>query len=88
MNCWRETSTRFHKDLKQAMISRKGETLRTSQVRKIVESYPILAKDAQFIYPSDHCINHTNEGACYCALTEEAIFEKIRHGVYRVRSIA
>lgn len=85
---FRETSARFHDDLKQAMLGYSGETLRTSQIKSIVMSSPDMTEHAQWIYPSDHCINHWNEGACYCALTDEAIFEKIRHGIYRVRKIA
>ncbi len=88
MSGWRDTTTRFHGDLKQTMTRHSGETLRTSQIKKIIEGNRNLAEYAQFVFPSDHCINHTNEGACYCALTEEAIFEKIRHGIYRVRNIA
>jgi len=85
---FRETSARFHDGLKQAMASRSGETLRTSQIKRIVEGVLNLAEHAQWIHPSDHCINHMNEGACYCALTDEAIFEQIRHGIYRVRNMA
>ena len=86
--CFREKSTRFHDGLKQAMASRSGETLRTSQIRRIVESVPNLVDHADWVYPSDHCINHTNKGACRCALSEEAIFEKIGYGKYRVRNTA
>lgn len=85
MNNWRKTASRFHANLYQLMRRYSGETLKTSQIKKIIEDSAGFTKDAQFIYPSDHCTNHTNEGACYCALTENAIFEKIRHGVYRVR---
>ena len=85
---FRETSAKFHDGLKQAMASRSGETLRTSQIKKMVENVPNLAEHAQWIYPSDHCINHKNEGACYCAGTDKAIFEQIRHGIYRVRNMA
>ena len=88
MNGWRETSTKHHNDLKRAVMRHSGEILKTSQIKKIIEGDPSLAANAQFVYPSDHCINHTNEGACYCAMTEEAIFEKVRRGFYRVRNFA
>jgi|GEM_PF-320733 len=88
MNTWRETITKYHNNLKNAVMRHSGEVLKTSQIKKIIEGDPSLAKDAQFVFPSDHCINHTNKGACYCAMTEEAIFEKVRHGMYRVRNIA
>jgi hypothetical protein len=83
-----ETSRRFHDALWQAMAGHGGETLRTSQIKTIVESFPILTEHVQWIYPSDHCINHTNKGACYCALTYDTIFDQIGHGVYRVRNMA
>ncbi|MBN1364562.1 MAG: hypothetical protein JW976_07145 [Syntrophaceae bacterium] len=85
MSGWREKAAKYHNDLKQTMIRYRGKILQTSHIREIIEQHPVLAKDSQFVYPSDHCINHTNKGACYCALTEEAIFEQIRHGIYRVR---
>jgi hypothetical protein len=88
MNTWRETMTKYHNNLKHAVMHHSGEVLKTSQIKKIIEGDPSLAADAQFVFPSDHCINHTNKGACYCAMTEEAIFEKIRHGMYRVRNLA
>ena len=88
MNTWRETMTKYHNNLKNAVMRHSGEVLKTSQIKKIIEGDPSLAADAQFVFPSDHCIDHTNKGACYCAMTEEAIFEKVKHGVYRVRNIA
>lgn len=33
-------------------------------------AFPALAKDTQWIILSDHCINHTNKGACKCTKTE------------------
>lgn len=44
-----------------------------------------MGKDHQFVYPSDHRINLTNEGACDCAMTDRALFERIRRGEFRVR---
>ena len=83
-NGFSQMARRFHIGLLQIVQSRKGEILTTAQIRKIVDGDPGLAGYASWIYPSDHCINHTNKGACDCALTAEAIFEKISRGNYRV----
>jgi hypothetical protein len=85
MSDWRDVSVQFHDELKKAMARHSGQALKTSQIKRIVEGTPSLAEDAQFLYPSDHCINHTNKGACYCAETEKAIFEKVKRGLYCVR---
>ena len=85
---WSETAKRFHVALRQAMMSHSGKTLKTSEIKTIVQGIPTIAEHAELIYPSDHCINHTNKGACNCSMTEHAIFERIRHGIYRVRNIA
>lgn len=81
------TTTKFHDGLRQAMAIHSGETLRTSQLKKIVEGVPKLVENSQWIFPSDHCVNHTNKGACNCALGDDAIFEKIAFGIYRVRPL-
>jgi len=88
INGWRVTSARFHDGLKQAMSRYRNSELTTAEIRKIVEHTPGLADHAQFIYPSDHCINHTNKGACWCALTDKAIFKRIRRGVFFIRNMA
>ena len=88
MNGWTKTVSKFHNDLKLAMEPYQGRQLRTNEIAKIVLETPILAHDAQFIFPSDHCINHKNKGACVCALYGEGepIFELIRRGLYLVRN--
>ncbi len=74
---------KYHKELKQLMIKYKGETLKTGDIKKkFKQEYPKL--DASFMQPSDHCSNRINKGACDCANTENAIFECIRDGYYRV----
>lgn len=88
MNGWKKTSAKFHDDLKQAMKAYRGRELKTSEINDIIKNNQTLSSNAQFIQPPDHCSNHTNKGACYCAMTEQAIFKKIRHGVYLVRNMA
>jgi len=72
-------------DLERAIAGYRGRLLRASEVADIVGSISGIGKDAQFVYPSDHCVNHTNEGACDCAMTGRVLFERVRRGVYRVR---
>jgi hypothetical protein len=85
---WTATATRLHDDLKQAMKPYQGRELTTSKIADIVKSIPRLAHNAQFIQPSDHCSNHTNNGPCTCALTDRAIFDRLRRGLYYVRNVA
>ncbi|MDQ5909957.1 MAG: hypothetical protein QG599_2052 [Pseudomonadota bacterium] len=87
MNGWTKTVSRFHNDLKVAMEPYQGRQLRTHEIAKITFNTPNLTHDSQFIYPSDHCINHTNKGSCFCVLHGEGepIFEKIKRGLYLVR---
>jgi hypothetical protein len=82
---WRDVASRYHEDLRRAVANRKGEVLKTSEVAAIVREVPSIGKAAQFVYPSDHCVNHTNEGACSCAMTDRALFERVRRGEFRVR---
>jgi len=87
VNGWSATSARFHDGFKQAMLSHRNNELTTAKIKRIVESTPGLADHSRFIYPSDHCINHTNKGACWCALTDDAIFERVRRGVFFIRNM-
>ncbi len=82
---WRKVSTKYHEDLANAVATYKGDVLTSAEIAGIVRSVPGMQKDAQFIYPSDHCVNHTNDGACDCAMTDRAIFVQIRRGEYRIR---
>lgn len=81
---WRAVATKYHDELAKTMAVHGGRIMATSEINDIVAHHPILARDERWVYPSDHCVNHTNKGACTCAETEAAIFEKVRRGVYRV----
>lgn len=83
---YRGTASKYHNQIVDAMTALKGEKLNTGEiVKKIIDRYPELKQNKDWIYPSDHCINHTNDGACYCAESDTAIFEKVKHGTYRIR---
>lgn len=84
---WRETSTKYHNEIVDAIFSYKDVKLKRSEIIKILEQkLPDQSRGKiNLIYPSDHCRNHTNEGACYCAKSSKAIFQRVGHGEYRVR---
>ncbi len=87
MNTWRNFGSKFHNYIVDAMENHKDETLQAIDIRKIViGKFPKLEPEEKWIQASDHCINLTNKGACYCAKNEKAIFERISHGKYKVRS--
>jgi hypothetical protein len=49
MNNWGITSIKHHESFKQSMVSHKGEILRTSQIKQIVQrDSKISEHDAQF----------------------------------------
>jgi hypothetical protein len=81
---WRSVSEKYHEELRRVMAPRKNEIMRTAQIAAIIRQTPGMVKDAQFIYPSDHCVNHTNAGACFCAMTDRAIFKQISRGIYLI----
>ena len=81
---WTDVTSKYHDMFLRAMMPYRNEVLERSQIIKIIESVPALKDYVQFVYPSDHCINHTNKGACTCALTGKAIFERIGRAKYKV----
>lgn len=76
--------SRFHQGLASIMRPLRGQELTTADIERIVRR-ELDPQDAQWIQPSDHCKNHTCEGACECAGRETAVFERIERGRYRVR---
>jgi hypothetical protein len=81
---WEKFASKFHDKLKEVMLPYKNKVLQTPRFREIIEQVQDFHGQVQWVYPSDHCYNHTNKGACRCALTENALFEKIKRGHYRV----
>ena len=81
---WEAVASKFHDKLKEVMIPYKNNVMQTAQIKKIIERVSELEGQEQWIYPSDHCVNHTNKGACFCAETKDALFEKITRAKYRV----
>src|SRR5262245_11952785 len=82
----RTTVTCLHDRLAQAMAPLAGEEVTQAQVQNAyAEAYPDAA-DRQWVQAPDHCIDHTCQGACECAQTRAALFERLGHNRYRVRS--
>ncbi len=83
---WRDFAGTFHDYIVEAMTNHKGEILQKGEITKVlIGKFPKLESKEEWILPSDHCINHTNKGACHCAETKKAIFERIGYGKYKVR---
>lgn len=81
---WSNVAERWHDSLERA-IAKHRNTYETAEINKLVEGIPGIGNNAQFIQPSDHCVNVTNEGACTCAKTNRALFEQVRRGEYVIR---
>ena len=77
-------SAKIHEQLERIFQARKGAVLTTAEIKRLYKAqydHP----DVDWVQPSDHSTNMTNKGACFCAQTKRALFERIRRGVYRVR---
>jgi len=73
----------YHDELAQSVSHRKGDTLTAAQIRAIFrKAHPSLRAD--FVQPSDHCVDHTCKGACSCAGTAQAIFSRPARNQYVV----
>jgi len=84
-NFFTTTVSKRHNRLAQVIGPMHGKTVKKSTVDAAWKSaFPALANDTQWIILSDHCINHTNKGACKSAKTELALFERVARGEYRV----
>jgi len=72
----------IHDEIKLAVSWFKGQTLETAQIIKIVrEQFPEINADS--ILPNEHADGNANP--CWCAKTNDRIFERITRGKYKVR---
>ena len=77
------TFARHHKELKVSVANFKGQTLTAAFIKtNFSKLYPNL--DVAWVLPSDHCANHICKGACECAKTPNAIFERVARVKYLV----
>jgi hypothetical protein len=82
---WSSVAEKWHNSLRVIVANHRNDEMRTAEINRLLEKIPGVGNNAQFIQPSDHCLNVTNEGACSCAKTDRSLFEQIRRGVYRIR---
>lgn len=78
------TVSQYHADLARIMRPFQSRELTMAEIKELVEADSGHG-EAQWVQPSDHCKNHRREGACECALSDSAIFERIEWNRYRVR---
>lgn len=77
--------TKYHEKLADTFVPHKGMELTNKEIKKILlKRYPKIKDKESWILPSDHCINHTNKGACECSMKNIAIFKRIGRGKYLV----
>lgn len=83
MNGFNTSHAKYHNDIYNAMKKYKGQTLKTSEIKKICIQYGV---PMDWIFPSDHCTNSENKGMCGLCLhnSDIRIFTKIKHGYYLV----
>ena len=80
-----EEVSKYHAKLAAAMAPHKGQQLGNQQIMKVLlNTFPAIRPKQDWILPSDHCKNHTCKGACYCTMTDGAIFNRIGHSKYLV----
>ena len=66
---------KHHDELKKLMSRHKGQEFTHGEILSLFKKeYPDL--DADWVQPSDHCIDHICKGGCSCAKTDEAIFRR------------
>jgi len=78
------TVSGYHSTYAAAMAPFRGNLMTKAEIDVAVAEAIADPKVRQWLLPSDHCSNHSNDGACGCAQTDHAIFERVGHGRYRV----
>jgi hypothetical protein len=82
-----KTVSVYHDRLAQAMGPFLGKKITQAEVlAAYAAAFPDAESDLQWVQAADHCIDHTNKGPCRCSRTDNAIFERLGHNRYRVRS--
>jgi hypothetical protein len=73
----------YHDEIAKLVSQYKGRTFTAGEIRQLFrECY--LDLRGNFVQASDHCIDHSNKGACDCARTERAIFSYPTRNTYIV----
>ncbi len=70
-----------HEMIADAVRGYRGETLTTSEIKKIVlRAYPRFSEGS--LLPNDHAAG--NKNPCWCATTKDRIFDRMKRGNYHV----
>lgn len=79
-----ELNKKIHDNLMRLLSSERGSLIsRAELIKQYQEKYP--HENVEWVQATDHCINLTNKGACWCARSDSAIFEWIERGLYKIR---
>jgi hypothetical protein len=78
----------YHDRLVQAVAGMMGREVTQAEVKAAyAAAHPDRPGDLKWVMAADHCVNHTNRGACACSMTDDAVFERVARNHYRVRAI-
>lgn len=78
-------ATKFHDQLGRAIVPSRGSVVGPTDVRKVlVQMFPSTKDLIDWVEPTDHCVNHINKGACECAYSATALFERVGRGRFLV----
>ena len=81
------TVSAYHDRLVQAVAGLVGRELTQATVKAAyATAHPDRPDDRQRVMAADHCVNHTNRGACGRSMTPDAVFERLGRNCYRVRA--
>jgi hypothetical protein len=79
-------TSKTHAALVRALAGKSGQTLTTAEIRALVEErVPEIGQNIQWLFPTDHCDNHTVKGACECSQTKDAPLSRVSRGLFQVR---
>lgn len=79
------TVGKLHEPLRQSLAARRGAVIGNREARALlIQRFPELASQAQWVFLSDHRIEQAVKGSCQCARTAEALVKHESRGRYRV----
>jgi hypothetical protein len=79
--------TKHHADLANLFRGLAGVEMTTAQINNYLRVHR-PESEIQWMQPTDHCINHTNDDPCECSQTPRAVFERLRRAHFRVREVS
>jgi hypothetical protein len=74
----------WHEPIRQMLIPYRGAKLSTGEFNDLIRGIPGVGSRAEWIRPSDHCVNMNNRGACDCAETDRALVKQLSRGHFLV----